>query len=115
MPTLTPFHEIRAQAEHRKGGKAGLEKLLHQPLGPKKLAAVSDDRFLAAMTRGIFQAGFNWRVIHHKWPGFEEAFHGFNPRALAHLPPEAWERYCQDTRTCATASRSWRCRKTPAS
>lgn len=97
--TLTPFATIHKLAQERKGGKAALEKLVSHPvLTPKKLAAISDDRYLAMMTRCVFQAGFNWKVIEHKWAGFEEAFHGFNPLGLAHLAPEKWEMYAEDTR-----------------
>lgn len=97
--TLTPFSTIRKLAEARKGGKDALDKLAaHRVLTPKKLAAIPDDRYLAMMTRCVFQAGFNWKVIEHKWKGFEEAFHGFNPRGLAHLEPEKWDAYVEDTR-----------------
>jgi 3-methyladenine DNA glycosylase Tag len=96
---LTKFSDIRKLAEQRKG-KAALEKLLadHRPLSKQKLAKLADDRYLAMMTRCVFQAGFNWKVIEHKWKGFEEAFHGFNPKGLAHLPPEQWDKYSSDTR-----------------
>ena len=30
------------------------------------------------MTRCVFNAGFNWKVIETKWDGFEAAFHGFD-------------------------------------
>ena len=98
MPTLTPFAEIRQLAEQRKGGQAALEKLLGKPLTPAQLKKLPDDRYLAMMTRCIFQAGFNWKVIEHKWAGFEEAFHGFNPRGLAYLAPEKWDAYADDAR-----------------
>lgn len=98
--TLTPFKDIRKLAEERKGGRKALEKLLaeHQPKTKRQLAAMKDDRYLAMMTRCIFNAGFNWRVIQNKWEGFEEAFHGFNPLGLAHMAPEKWEAYTKDTR-----------------
>jgi len=98
--TLTPFNKIRELAEQRKGGKAALDKLLgsHKPLTPRQLARIPDARYLAMMTRCVFQAGFNWKVIEHKWQGFEEAFHGFNPKGLAHLSPEQWDAYGEDTR-----------------
>jgi 3-methyladenine DNA glycosylase Tag len=99
---LTPFAKIRKLAEQRKGGKAALEKLVehrnHKVLTPKQLAKLTDDRYLAMMTRCVFNAGFNWKVIEAKWPGFEEAFHGFNPKGLAHLAPEKWDAYVEDTR-----------------
>lgn len=98
--TLTPFNKIRKLAEERKGGKKALEKLIaaHSPLTEKKLAAISDDRYLAKMTQCVFNAGFNWKVIKNKWDGFEDAFHGFNPKGLAHMAPEKWEAYLDDTR-----------------
>jgi 3-methyladenine DNA glycosylase Tag len=98
--TLTPFSKIRKLAAKRKGGDEALNTLLagHKPLTPRKLAAIPDDRYLSMMTRCVFQAGFNWKVIDNKWAGFEEAFHGFNPRGLAHLPPEQWDAYTTDTR-----------------
>lgn len=98
--TLTPFREVRKLAEERKGGRKGLEELLgdHKPKTAKQLSAISDDRYLAMMTRCIFNAGFNWQVIKNKWDGFEEAFHGFNPKGLAHMPPEKWEAYLEDKR-----------------
>ena len=97
---LTPFAKVRKLAEERKGGKAALEKLLgtHKPLSNKQLAKIPDDRYLSMMTRCVFQAGFNWKVVEHKWAGFEEAFHGFNPKGLAHLAPEKWDKSVEDTR-----------------
>lgn len=95
----SPFSKIRKLAEDRKGGKAALDKLLeHRVLSPKQLAKLPDDRYLSMMTRCVFQAGFNWNVIEHKWKGFEEAFHGFNPKGLAHLAPDKWDAYTEDTR-----------------
>jgi 3-methyladenine DNA glycosylase Tag len=98
--TLTPFHDIQTLAAERKGGKAALALLLkeHKPLSSKQLAKLADDRYLAMMTRCVFQAGFNWKVIEHKWSGFEEAFYGFNPKGLAHLSPEQWDAYSSDKR-----------------
>jgi 3-methyladenine DNA glycosylase Tag len=100
MP-LTQFKKIEALAAERKGGKAALEKLLtehHTPLTSKQLAKITDDRYLSMMTRCIFCAGFNWKVVENMWKGFEEAFHGFNPKGLAHLPPEKWDAYSSDKR-----------------
>ncbi len=99
MP-ITPFKKIEQLAADRKGGQVALDKLLgeHKPLSTRQLAKLGDDRYLAMMTRCIFQAGFNWKVIDNKWKGFEEAFHGFNPKGLAHLPPEKWDAYSSDKR-----------------
>lgn len=97
--TLTPFAKIRKLAADRKGGEARLAELAkHRVLSPKKLEKIGDDRYLSMMTRCVFCAGFNWKVIEHKWNGFEEAFHGFNPLGLAAMAPEKWEAYAEDTR-----------------
>jgi len=103
--TLTPFHKIEQLAADRKGGQSALELLLrdHKPLSTKQLLKLGDDRYLAMMTRCVFNAGFNWKVIEHKWKGFEEAFHGFNPKGLAHLPPENWDAYTSDKRIVRNA------------
>ena len=98
--SLTPFKKIEQLAADRKGGQAALDKLVneHKPLSTKQLTKLGDDRYLAMMTRCVFQAGFNWKVIDSKWKGFEEAFHGFNPKGLAYLPPEKWDAYTTDKR-----------------
>lgn len=73
-------------AADRKGGPAALEQMLAETpaLPPARIAALADDRLLAAMTRRIFCAGFSTQVIDAKWPAFEDAFHGFGPRRCAH-------------------------------
>lgn len=98
MATLTKFSTILSLAKKRKGGKSGLDSLLSKPLTVKQLEKISDDRYLSMMTRCVFNAGFNWKVIGNKWPGFEEAFHGFNPRGLAYMSPDKWEAYREDVR-----------------
>ena len=64
----------------------------------KALAKLTDDRVLAEMARRVFCAGFVWSVIDKKWPGFEEAFLGFNPQRLLFQPAEFWETLTKDTR-----------------
>jgi len=74
------FDEIRKIAAARKGGEAALAALMPTEIRtPDEIAATPDDRVLAMMTRMIFSSGFNWKVIEAKWPGFEEAFFGFDP------------------------------------
>ena len=95
---MTDFAKIRARAAKRKGGEAVLGTLL-PPVAPQKaLAGVPDDRILAEMARRIFSAGFVWSVIEAKWPGFEEAFLGFQPKALLFQPDEFWHDLARDTR-----------------
>jgi 3-methyladenine DNA glycosylase Tag len=95
---MTSFAVIRARAEKRKGGAAALAALLPPPPNPEALSALADDRVLAEMARRAFCAGFAWRVIDAKWPGFEVAFLGFQPAALVHQPDEFWEKLGSDAR-----------------
>ena len=95
---MKKFALIKALAEKRKGGPKLLSQLL-SPIAPvAKLKKLPDDRYLAQMTRCVFNAGFHWRVITSKWPGFEEAFHGFDLGKLLTKSPEEWELYVQDKR-----------------
>lgn len=56
----------------------------HAPAkSPEELAGLPDDRCLSLMTRCVFQAGFVWKVIEAKWPGFEAAFDGFDPARVS--------------------------------
>ncbi|MCB1540466.1 MAG: DNA-3-methyladenine glycosylase I [Rhodoblastus sp.] len=91
------FKHIRARAEKRKGAKA-LASLIPEAKSNKALAKVGDDRFLSEMTKRVFCAGFVWRVIEQKWPDFEEAFLGFEPKRLLFQPDEYWESLARDTR-----------------
>ena len=95
---MTPFKTIRARAEKRKGGPKALARLLPPKPDPKALAKLGDDRILAEMTRRVFSAGFAWSVIEAKWPGFEQAFLGFEPGRLSLQPDEFWDALMKDTR-----------------
>ena len=50
------------------------------------------------MTKCIFQAGFNWKVVDAMWPGFEAAFNGFDVRRCAALHEEDIDRLVSDRR-----------------
>ena len=95
---MKKFKAIRQAAEKRKGGATQVAKLLTPPKTVKQLIEISDDRYLAQMTRCVFNAGFHWRVITNKWPDFELAFHGFDLGALLTKSPEEWEAYIEDKR-----------------
>ncbi len=98
MAGTTPFAEIRARAERRKGGAEALARLLPRPLDPASVAALGDDHILAEMTRRVFCAGFVWSVIEAKWAGFEAAFLGFDPVELSFQPDDFWEALTGDAR-----------------
>ena len=96
---MRDFEEIYAQAAERKGGPAALEPLIAEWRSKPRaeIAATPDDRWLAEMTRGVFRAGFNWKVIDNKWPGFEAAFHGFDPPLNAAMSEEEFDAHLKDT------------------
>ena len=95
---MIPFKAIRARAAKRKGGEAALASLLPKVPSQKALARVTDDRVLAEMSKRIFCAGFVWSVIEKKWPDFEAAFLGFEPKRLTFQPDEFWESLAGDKR-----------------
>jgi 3-methyladenine DNA glycosylase Tag len=95
---MKKFKLIQETVTKRKGGKKQLQRLLKTPATVQQLSQIDDERYLAQMTRCVFNAGFHWRVISAKWDGFEEAFHGFNLGQLLTKSPEEWEAYVEDTR-----------------
>ena len=95
---MVAFAKIRARAEERKGGGKALEALLPKSVSPASLTALTDDRGLAEMSKRIFCSGFVWSVIEKKWPGFEEAFLGFDPSQLLIQPPDFWDALTSDKR-----------------
>ncbi|WP_046020585.1 DNA-3-methyladenine glycosylase I [Magnetospira sp. QH-2] len=75
---MRTFEEIYAITAERKGDVEAILSTMDAPKSKADLAAIADDRWLACMTRCIFQAGFSWKVVENMWPGFEEAFEGFD-------------------------------------
>ncbi len=63
--------------------RATIEARIPRVLSVAKLAALTDDRVLSAMSRRIFSAGFRWKVVAQKWPEIEAAFDGFEVSAVA--------------------------------
>lgn len=100
MRTFDEIYEISAQ---RKGGPDTLEKLISESQPIVDLTNKPDSYFLELMTRGIFQSGFSWKVIEAKWPGFIEAFKGFDVHACAFMDPEWFDALVKDTRIVRNA------------
>ena len=99
------FSVIQKRAAARKGGAAALAALLPPAGDATALRKLADDRALAEMARRVFSAGFVWRVIEAKWPGFEAAFLGFDPVRLSFEPDEFWERLTGDARIVRHAAK----------
>lgn len=95
---MRPFAVIEEIAAERKGGAGELAKRLQTPKTPDEIRAIPPDRWLAAMTKRVFQAGFNWWVIDHKWDGFEAAFEGFDPGRWVMMTDDDLDRLLTDTR-----------------
>ncbi len=98
MPTPPSFDALFALATARKGGAEAFEQTLPTPKTPAELAAIPDDRWLAAMTRAVFQAGFSWKVIATKWPGFEDAFWAFAPGRCSLMSDDDLDTLLKDRR-----------------
>lgn len=75
---------------------AAMEAFLPQALSPAALVRLDDGRYLSAMTQRVFQAGMQHAVVDRKWPAFEEAFGGFEPRRMAKLDAAALARYLEN-------------------
>lgn len=94
----TSYKKLYTLAAKNRGGADELEVILPRPKTAKQLTSQDDSRYLSMMTRCVFRAGFVWRVIDNKWPGFEAAFSEFNPLAIAHFSDEKLEELAKDTR-----------------
>ncbi|MQQ07651.1 3-methyladenine DNA glycosylase [Epibacterium sp. SM1979] len=97
---MRSFDEIYDIAADRQGGTEALEARLNDgDHGPAPdITTLSEDRWLATMTRCVFQAGFQWKVIAAKWEGFEDAFSGFDIGKNAMMDDEGFDALLQDTR-----------------
>lgn len=95
---MRTFAEIRTIASERKGGEAALDDLIGVADNGVDLAALPDALYLEEMTRRVFQSGFSWKVIETKWPGFREAFRGFDVHACAFMDPDWFDELTRDKR-----------------
>ena len=102
---MESFDSIFQRAAERKGGAAALEETLPAAADESALRSFPDDRYLAEMTKAVFRAGFVWKIIENKWPGFEEAFSGFDVKTCALLAEEDMERLMADDRVVKNAKK----------
>jgi 3-methyladenine DNA glycosylase Tag len=82
----------------RRHGEAALEERLPKPKSARELRAVKDDRYLSLMSQRIFRAGLKHSLVDAKWPDFEKAFHGFDPRRVRAMSDEAVEALLKNER-----------------
>ncbi|MDP6566577.1 MAG: DNA-3-methyladenine glycosylase I [Alphaproteobacteria bacterium] len=95
---MTTFADIQAAAVARNGTLADLKKKLPKAKSAKALKAISDDRYLSAMSLRVFSAGLKHSMVQGKWPAFEEVFFGFEPHRVRAMPDEALEALMGETR-----------------
>jgi 3-methyladenine DNA glycosylase Tag len=82
------FDKVIERAGQHHGGREAVLAQARSGHAVKDLSKVPADRLLSTMTRCVFNAGFNWKVIEAKWDGFEAAFQGFDPAKLAFFGDE---------------------------
>jgi DNA-3-methyladenine glycosylase I len=70
---------MSAEHEHRPGEKPA-----------------NDNGYFEKLTQTVFQTGFSWKVVRNKWPGFQEAFHGFDIDTVAQYDERDVERLLAD-------------------
>jgi 3-methyladenine DNA glycosylase Tag len=95
---MNPFDRIIDFAAQHHGDRAAVLKMSQNAHQANSQKEMTDDRYLATMTRCVFNAGFNWKVIDAKWAGFEAAFEGFDPNRLAFFGDEMLGQLVSDTR-----------------
>ncbi len=88
MPFMTDFAPILKAAEARAGSASALGAGLPAAKSAAELRALGDDRYLSLMSLRIFRAGLKHSLVDAKWPAFEAAFGGFEPRRVRAMSDE---------------------------
>jgi 3-methyladenine DNA glycosylase Tag len=95
---VIPFEAIEERARERVGGVQKLSERLPRPKSADELRALSNDRYLSQMSLRIFRAGLKHSVVDARWPAFEDAFMGFEPRRVVAMSDEQMEALLHDRR-----------------
>ena len=64
---------------------------------PEQITPSGSADYLEVMTKAVFQSGMSWQVVEAKWPGFKEAFDGFDPERIAGYTDDDVERLVADS------------------
>jgi 3-methyladenine DNA glycosylase Tag len=75
---MQSFETIYETAIQRCDGVDAVESVLPEPRTEKELKNLTDADCLSNMSRRIFQAGLNRKIIDNKWPAFNEVFYDFD-------------------------------------
>jgi 3-methyladenine DNA glycosylase Tag len=65
---------------------------------PERIKPTKLADYLEVLSKAVFEGGMNWEVIESKWPGFQQAFDGFDPEKIASYSPEDIDRLMADPR-----------------
>jgi 3-methyladenine DNA glycosylase Tag len=101
-----PFSDIYADAVDRKG-EPELDSRLPEVKSRDELAELPDDRYLAAMARSAFSAGFKHYIVDNMWEGFETVFHGFDPARVARFDNDRILELGDDERIVRNKTKIW--------
>ncbi|WP_420011425.1 DNA-3-methyladenine glycosylase I [Tateyamaria sp.] len=104
---MRTLDDILAISAERKGSEAAVLSGVEPSATAQELTKVPDHRWLAQMTRSVFQAGFNWKVVDNMWPGFEEAFHGFDVGRCVMMSEDWFDELCANTAIVRYPQKIW--------
>ncbi len=102
---MRTFDELVEMAVEYRGNEDEVLSLMPPLLSISEIASIGDDRILSAMSQAVFQAGFSWRVINNKWPGFEESFEGFVPVRWKFMSDDDFDTLIKDTKIVRHATK----------
>ncbi|MDY7026473.1 MAG: DNA-3-methyladenine glycosylase I [Pseudomonadota bacterium] len=88
---MITFSEVEDRVIEAHGSVEHLPYELAKPLTRQDILSLDDEVFLSALSKVVFQVGFNWSVIEKKWPDFERHFFGFNLNRCAMISDEELE------------------------
>jgi hypothetical protein len=63
---------------------------------PRQIEPTKLADYFEVLTKAVFQSGLSWRVVEAKWDGFDDAFAGFDPAAVAALTGDDVDRLAAD-------------------
>ena len=95
---VIPFEAIEERARERVGSAQALTDRLPRAKSGDELRALPDDRYLSQMSLRIFRAGLKHSVVDARWPAFEDAFLGFEPKRVVAMSDDELEALLQDQR-----------------
>ena len=65
---------------------------------PPQITPKGPDDYLEQLSKPVFQAGINWRVVNAKWAGIKKAFHEFKIERVARMSDREIDTLMKDER-----------------